>query len=161
MTEPNIPAPPANATEANARLGTLTENKEWGGRLLAGDAAATKEWKDLTALAAGGNPVEAAMAGVVPGLNDAGGMLPGGDDLVMAGVVEHLRERGISDGAIRELLNDDKVAQWEHDAAKRWKDEHMSDREWTKKWRAGDALAAKEMILADIILNSEIKGVTP
>ena len=156
--QPAQPAAPANAAEASAKLGVLMADPAWGKRLMESDAATVAEWRDLTALAADADPVEAAMAGAVPGLNDQTGMLPDAGTRVMADAASHLRGKGIPDGAIRQLLSDQEVTQQEYDAVKQWKAERTSDAAYTKRWLSGDALAAKEMILADIVLNSKIKG---
>jgi hypothetical protein len=61
------PAPPANAAEASSRLGTLTADKAWGDKLLAGDAATMKEFNSLTEMvAAGGDNVDRAISGALP-----------------------------------------------------------------------------------------------
>ena len=49
------------------------------------------------------------------------------------------------------------MTQAEHDAAKRWKADRMGDKEWREKFLAGDAVAKREKMLADIILSSPIK----
>ena len=39
--------PAANSTEASAKLSTLTADKDWGDRLMAGDANATRGARQL------------------------------------------------------------------------------------------------------------------
>jgi hypothetical protein len=152
MSEVQPPAaPPANATEASARLTALSGDKAWSGKLLSGDLTATKEFNDLTTMVAeGGDGVAVAMSGVLPPAAN-------GEMREMAGLTEFLRDIGIRDEVIRETLSGGTVSQAEFEATKRWHDQHMRDQEFTKKWLAGDPEAAKQMTLAHIILSSEIK----
>jgi hypothetical protein len=147
------PAPPANATEASSRLAALSADKAWSGKLLSGDTSATKEFNSLTTMVAeGGDGVAVAMSGVLPPAAN-------GEMREMAGLTEFLRDTGITDDVIRQTLSGHEVTQAEFDATKRWHDQHMRDKEFTKKWLAGDPEAAKQMTLAHIILGSSVKGV--
>ena len=60
---PPAPLSPTTAAEATARLQTLTSNKEWGARLLAGHIEERQEWQRLTELAAGADEVKDATGG--------------------------------------------------------------------------------------------------
>jgi hypothetical protein len=144
--------PPATPAEASARLSTLTADKDWAGKLLAGHGETTKEFHQLSELVAKGDNVDAAMAGVVPSL--ASGVIPDSGLLLMANVAADLRERGVSDGAIRELLSGQKAPPEAIAAVRAWKAEHMGDAEWTAKYLKGDALAVKQMTLAQIVLTN-------
>jgi hypothetical protein len=146
-------APPANATEAGARLTALSGDKAWSGRLLSGDLTATKEFSDLTTMVAeGGDGVAVAMSGVLPPAAN-------GEMREMAGLTEFLRDTGITDDVIRQTLSGHEVTQAEYDATKRWHDQHMRDQKFTKEWLAGDPEAARLMTLAHLILASGVKGV--
>jgi hypothetical protein len=148
-----LPAPPATATEASARLTALGADKAWAQRFYSGDIAAQKEFEDLNIMIAeGGDKIDRAMSGVLPDL-------PDGDLKQMAGLAEMLRDIGIRDDLVRQTLSGQEVTQAEYDATKRWHDQHMRDQEFTKKWLAGDPEVAKQMTLAHIILSSEIKQV--
>jgi hypothetical protein len=142
------PAPPANATEASARLAALAADKDWSDKLLAGDVGATKEFHQLSELvAAGGSDVDMAMAGVTPS------GIPDSSFRLMAASVPWLREMGISDGSIRQLLSDQKVSKEEHRLVSDFKARHMRDPEWTKKYLAGDMDARKLMTLCNIVMS--------
>ena len=70
------PAPlaPANAAEAWAALDARLADKSWNDRYLNGDVEARKDFEALTqTIAARGDAVDQAIAGIVPGeIKDAG-----------------------------------------------------------------------------------------
>jgi hypothetical protein len=146
------PAPPANAAEASARLATLTNDKAWGDKLLASDPAATKEFKILTAMVAeGGDHVDRALSGALPDVPDS-------DLKTMAGTADMLRELGIKPDVVRQTLENHEVTQAEYDATKAWQARTMKDQFWVKAYLEGDPDAARQMMLASIILSSPIKS---
>lgn len=145
-------APPTNAAEAATRLAALSADKTWSTNLLAGDVAAAKEFADLTTLVASGDPVEQAMAGLIP--RDG---LPSSDVVLMAKTTEMLRDFGIRDEVIQQTLTGQEITQAEHDAAKAWKTRISSDPVWVQRYLKGDAECREKMTLADIILSSPIK----
>src|ERR1700738_3918469 len=111
MTEhPDIPALPANSTEASARLDVLSADKAWSGKLLSGDPRAREEFNSLTAkVAEGGNDIDRAMSGVLPAVPDTALK-------TMAGTAEFLRENGVDAAVIRQTLSGHEVTQAEFDA---------------------------------------------
>jgi hypothetical protein len=144
--------PPANATEAQARLSALKNDQDWGGRLMSGDVAASKEFRDLTGIiAAGGDAVEQAIAGIVPGtVHDA-------DQQRMAQAAVWMEERGLRAEVIRQTLTDYEVSPQEVRAVKAWKAQKMRSPEFTKAFLAGEPEAVREILLADIVLSSPVK----
>src|SRR5260370_8669171 len=99
------PAPPVNAVEAAARLGTLQGNPEWTGKLLNGDAAATREWHELHGLIASSDDrISSAMAGTLPEMPDS-------DHRFMANTASMLREFGINEPTIHHTLDGPHVTQ--------------------------------------------------
>jgi hypothetical protein len=146
------PTPPANAAEASARLDALIADKDRGAKLLAGDPAITKEFHDLTKMVAeGGDHVDRAMAGVLPDVPDS-------DLKTMAGTADMLRTLGIEPEAIRQTLENREVTLAEFDATKAWLARSMKDQFWVKSYLENDPAAAKQMMLASIILSSPIKS---
>jgi hypothetical protein len=147
-------AAPSSAAEASARLDVLISDKEWAGKLLAGDGLATKEFHDLSALIAADEKVEAAMSG-------KGSVLPGGIPdsqlKLMTETAGYLREHGVGEGAVRQTLTGEKVSKKEYELVTAWKAQHMRDGDFTKKYLAGDSEATRQMTLANIVLASEIK----
>jgi hypothetical protein len=153
------PAPPANAAEASTRLGTLTADKEWTEKLLAGDAAAAREFHDLSTMVATGDKVDAAIAGIRPDIQD--GIIPDSSAVLMTNVAATLRANGISDDAIRQVLTGQKVSKQERGLVETWKGQRMRDPEWVKAYLSGDPQAAKDMTLANIVMSSETAEATP
>ena len=146
------PAPPANAQEASARLATLTNDKAWGDKLLASDPATTKEFHDLTKMVSeGGDNVDRALSGALPDV-------PNSDLKHMSGVADMLRTLGIKPDVIRQTLENHEVTQAEYDATKAWQARSMKDQFWVKAYLEGDSAAARQMMLASVILSSPIKS---
>ena len=150
MTEP---AAPATATEARAVLDARMADKDWGSRVFNGDPAANKELRELTAqVAAGGEDVvAAAMSGELPDM-------PTGDQRIMAGTAEMLRELGIRDEVTANFLRGEGVTPQEYELVANWKREHMGDAEWTAKFLSGDVKARQQMMLANSVLVNGIKS---
>jgi hypothetical protein len=146
------PAPPANAAEASARLATLTNDKAWGDKLFASDPAATKEFHDLTKMVAeGGDHIDRAMAGVLPDVPDS-------DLKHMSGIADMLAALNIRPEVIRETLEQREITQAEHDATKAWLARAHRNQAWVKAYLEGSPDAAREAMLASIILSSPIKS---
>jgi hypothetical protein len=146
------PAPPANAQEARTQLDALIADTDRGAKLLAGDPALAKEFKILTAMVAeGGDQVDRAMTGALPDLPDS-------ELKAMAGTADMLRELGIKPEVVRQTLENHSVTQAEFDATKAWQARSMKDQAFVKAYLEGDPDAARQMMLASIILSSPIKS---
>ena len=137
--------------DAAAKLERFTQDRGKGQKLQAGDVETRREFDELVKAAADANPIEAAMTGKLP-------ELPTGEQVLMKNTAGMLKEFGIRDEVIRETLSGQPVTQAEHDATKIWRDQHLADKEYVKKWLNGDIEARKEMMLASIILSSKIRG---
>jgi hypothetical protein len=100
--------PPATATEASAALNLKIADRAWGERFLNGDAAARREYDDLTGrVATGGNDVVAAvMNGTVP-KSDHGAPPIGTRE--MAVTVDMFRDLGIKEEITANFLRGDQV----------------------------------------------------
>jgi hypothetical protein len=151
MTEP---AAPANATEAQTRLTSLVANKEWGAKIEAGDVAAKREMRELTAMiAAGGDDVAAAIVG--------GDQLPGSattDQRHMAGAAEMFRELGIRTEVTQQFLSGHQVSAKEFELVSNWKKLQMRDAEWVKLYLSGDLKAQHQMTLANSVIANGVKS---
>jgi hypothetical protein len=153
-TAPPAVATPSNATEARARLSQLASDKNWATAYLNGDTAARQEFDSVTKLISTGSDADMSLAGVLPEAHVDFG--PGASLRDQVATVPVLRQMGIGDDAIRQLLEDMPVSQGEHQLAEQWRHQHMKDADWTKRWLAGEYVAAREMTLCNIILASEI-----
>jgi hypothetical protein len=145
--------PPATPIEARARLDGLIKDREFGAKLLSGNADANREFNDLQLKADSVEPADqaaVAMSGMMP-------IMPDADLRLMANTADMLRALGIRDEVIRETLTDREVTQQEHDVVARWKADRMRDSEWVKKWLSGEGEQARDMMLANIVLTSTIK----
>lgn len=153
MTEQ--PTQPSTPAEASAKLETLKADPTWRDAFLSGNGPQVQEFQSLSDLAnqaQASNEIEAALAGR---LED--GIQPTGR-LMNAGVVEMLRGLEIRDDVIRQTLTGHEVTQEEFEAVKRWKADHMQNKEWTTKYLGGDLEAQRSMTLANIVLSGPIKS---
>jgi hypothetical protein len=153
---PTIPATPKDAIEAAQRRDHLMSQADFRNAVMAGDSKASKEFHDLNSAVAAGDPTDLALAGVTPAssLDQNSGSIVGERDLPAA--VNHLRDRGYSDGHIREimsgtLLGDNGLPLTEAEVAQRVANaERMQERlgrdpTWRKAYLSGDRDAADQM----------------
>jgi hypothetical protein len=98
------PQNPQGALEAGQRLAHLEKDPAWRNSFAAGDSATVKEFHALTDQIASGDAVSLALAGVSPAasVDQNSGSIIGERDLPAA--VNHLRDRGYTNGHIREIL---------------------------------------------------------
>jgi hypothetical protein len=156
---PPAAAPPAapptlpNFVEASAKLASLTADQAWRDRVLSGaDPAATAEFHKLTSVvAAGGSDAEIAMSGALPDLPDS-------QLKTMADTAEMLRNMGFPPLAIRETLAGKEATPADVAIATAWKNQHMRSPEFVKQYLSGEPDAVRQMMVADIILSSNIRS---
>jgi hypothetical protein len=126
-TLPAAPVVPAEPAEALARIAQLKADPVWREKWMTGGPTQTREYQALFEVASRvtADPIEAAMAGFLENK-----IVQSSDHIEMIGAANWLRETGISDGVIREILSGKPVTQEAHDAAVRWKADHMRDSDW-------------------------------
>jgi hypothetical protein len=156
LPPPGSLPPPATAIEARTRLNERIVNQEWSAKFLQQDVATVREFHELSAIAADGDKIKAAMDGVVPAFVLGG--IPDSEQVNLTNLANHLRDAGISDGAIEQALRNGPVAQKEIDAVTRWKESAMKNPEFTKKYLANDPEAYKQMTLANIVLSGKVES---
>jgi hypothetical protein len=145
-------AAPTNAVEARTQLDVRLADKEWGAKLIAGDANTNKDFRDLTAMVSNedASTVAAAMSGNI-------GDMPDSSTKLMANTAEMLREIGIRDDVIEQTLQSPPVTSAEYKLAEAWKARQLKDPVFVKAYLSGDPEAREKMTLCDIVLSSEIK----
>ena len=94
----------------------------------------------------------AAIAGVVPDLANASGVLPDSGLVLMANVAADLRDKGHAPEVVKQALLGKPVSQDEYTAVKALRDERMTNKEWSARLLGGDKAAAKELTLMNIII---------
>jgi len=147
-------APAGSPHAAIQQLGALQGNDAWRGKFFAGDIEARRQFAELTERIAAIPVVDLGMAGVKPigWINtDPGAHL---EDLIAA--VPDLRERGLGDTAIREVLTDQKFSAQQHADASAWKQRVLKDEFFVRLYVSGDADAMRQMTVANAILASEV-----
>jgi hypothetical protein len=86
------------------------------------------------------------------------GEMPDSSVKLMANMAGLFRELGIREEVIKQTLEDHQVTQQEHDVVAKWKADRLKNSEWVKKWLSGESVQAREMMLANIVLSSNVKG---
>jgi hypothetical protein len=148
------PAPPANATEARARLDALIADKARGAKLVAGDAEVTREYRELRAKADNPDPADTVAAAMSGNL----GEMPDSSVKMMAETAGMLREIGIREEVIADTLRGHEVSPNEYKLVEAWKARQMKDPVFVKAYLSGDPEARQKMTLAAIVLSGSIKG---
>jgi hypothetical protein len=148
------PAPPSTPAEAVTRLEQLKGDPAWRDQFLAGNGPQKAEFHTLTAMIAGGDSIDKAMAGV-----PLDGPLQPSSHLTNIGVANTLREIGIRDEIIKDVIaGTHKVTRAEFEMTERWKRDHVADKDWCDRYMNGGALEKREMTLANIILSGGIRS---
>jgi hypothetical protein len=135
---PPLPLNPTTASEAQARLQTLTASAEWGKRLLAGGIEERREFAQLTELAAGADNTADAIAGTTPepfAIQTVGPNELNSHDRATA--VEMFRDAGLRDEVIAEALNGGTVTRAEYAAVKALRSARHGDAAWRQRFLAG------------------------
>jgi hypothetical protein len=146
-TTPAAPLTPTTAAEARVQLNALVANKAWGQKYLNGDVEARRQFDELTTKIAADDPLESVMAGVQPNtidVDETGGARARFVDQIAA--VADLRERGIPDQAIRDLLSDLRPTREQHEMAKRFNARNFNNPEWVQRLLDGDPRANQDFI---------------
>jgi hypothetical protein len=147
------PIDPQNAGDARRRLDVLTKDREWGARFFAGHIAERKEFQALQEKIAAGDPA----IGAPPA---AGGEFDFSSEdqpsrQVLNGTVQMLRDAGVGDGAISQALTGKAESAEAIAAVKVFRNQKMSDPEWTKRFLAGGMQEKKEWMLWSIVIAGE------
>jgi hypothetical protein len=153
------PPPPALAkpdtvSAADAQLAAMVNDPAFRTRLLAGDAAARREFFAAHEAKDSGDKLDQLLdqSAEFPLFETvAPGQLP---IRAQVEVVNDMRSLGISDGSIRQAFDGTPVSKAEFAAVKLWKDTAMADRDFTARWLGGDLKAQREMTLANIVLTN-------
>ena len=147
------PVVPTNAVEARGRLDTLIADKDWGAKLLAGDTNANREFRDLQNMAdkSDDSAIATALSGNL-------GDMPSSSVKLMANTAGVLRDIGIKEGVIEEVLKGHEVSAEEYKLTEVWKARQMKDPVFVRSYLSGEPEAREKMTLADIILSGGIKG---
>jgi hypothetical protein len=145
-------ATPSTPREARQRLDALGRDVEWQQRHANGELAAKDEFVALTTMAASDkDPVAGLLRGEIPPNETRVG--PGYATLrEMASVVPGLREDGLTDEQISELLNDKEFSPQEVEAVRKLQIELHGTPTWVAKLLSGDAGARREQLLMSMVL---------
>jgi hypothetical protein len=141
----------------------LNKSAEWRAKYFAGDTATVNEFNALNAKIAAADPVELAIAGVVPPaeVDENSGAVAGGRELVEG--AKHLRESGFSDGNIGEIYrgqlvtDDGRRLSAEETAARvaeaeRFTRDATKDPDFRRKFLSGDQASRQLMDRASAII---------
>jgi hypothetical protein len=136
-------ATPTSPREARQRLEALGSDVAWQERYAAGDIAARDEFQKLTEMVAGDkDPIPGLLRGEAPP-NEV--KISGATtSREMAVAIAHLREDGITDPQIHELLSDKACTPEEIAAVQRLQTELHGTAAWVQKLLAGDHEAKRD-----------------
>ena len=146
---------PATASEAKARLDHLARNQEWGAKLLAGDQEASRQAHELAEQAAGGAD---ALVRVLAGATEPTALIETTTESELttretASAVAHLRERGFSDKAIREIFSGEKMTPEQVAIATDRKSRALRDPVFVKAYLDADPVAVDAMSLWNAVIS--------
>jgi hypothetical protein len=127
--------PTADAVTASARKAELMSDPEWRSRYIKGPGP---EREELAAL----------HAKIAP---------PAPAPPVDPGMLNHVRDFGVSDEVVKQIETQQPVSRAEYDATARWKAAHLKDPAFREKALSGDYDVRKQLMLANVILSSPIK----
>jgi hypothetical protein len=147
---PAAPEIPGTPTEAATRLAERRADRSWGEKLISQDASTVAEFHALAKKASEGNDLDLMILAApdMPDLNIDGTLSP----KKIAGEIGSLRESGLSDDVIKELLTGRTSTVAEVDAVKRFKAMRHSSKEWVDRYLAGDHDARRESMLMSMVL---------
>jgi hypothetical protein len=152
------PMPTTDSGQAKAHLETLSNDPAWRAAFLRGSPAARNEFATLTARAAAGDPATEALAGDLPppGTMEITGSAVGGKipARALASEVNALRQAGISDGAIQQLLDGYAMSPYEVEAVSRLKSMRLGDPAFVARYLAGSWAEVREMRLIAAVLSA-------
>ena len=146
-------APPANAQEARTVLDARIADRDWGAKLLAGDAATNREYRGLQDMAANSDDSTIAVA-----LSGNIGEFPDSRVKIMSETAGMLREIGIREEIIEQTLRGHIVSPEEYKLVEAWKSRQLKDPVFVKAYLSGDPEARQKMTLAAIVLSGDVKG---
>jgi hypothetical protein len=147
---PAAVTPPSTPAEASTQLTALKADPVFTEALMRGDPAKVKEFHSLHEMISKGDDVDVAMSGTLPSM-------PNSDLREMAGTADMLRSMGFTDLMIRETLSGKEASEVDVALAKKWKADNFSNADYLKRLFSGDVQARRELLVANIILNSPLK----
>ncbi len=147
---------PQTPAQARALLAQRSADPDFLRELEAGNADTKKEFARLTELIAQADPAADAIAGIDP--QDIVNTTIEGEISQRAtlSATADLRDAGIPDGAIEELLTGRPVSAAEVKFTKKFQAMRHGDPKWVERLLSGDYEARRELTLMTIILNSEV-----
>jgi hypothetical protein len=154
----NAPPPPEPGTpaEAASMLAALRADRAWTDKLLRGDAPQVAEFHRLSAQIAKGDEITHVMANS-PGLSNLSvDGVP--SPAATAREIQPLREIGLRDEVIEELLRGHVATPEEVRAVSRLRAARHSDPQWVKAYLSGSAEHRREATLMAIVLGVQARA---
>jgi hypothetical protein len=138
--------------QAGAKLDALGKDEAWRGKLLSGDGPTVKQFHELMAAKSGeGNRVDQIVAGTaeVPAIQTTEGGVPIAAAMRAAA---DLRELGLSDDAIKQLLNSESVTEAEYRAVKKLRADLLADKDFVSALLSGNREALRDLLYANVVI---------
>lgn len=148
-----LPAAPTSPQEATTQLAQLKADANFTKPFLEGAPAHVQRFRDLHEMIENGTnaDVDRAMAGEYLGMNTP-------EHLQMMGAASMLQDAGIRPEIVRDVLaGTHTVSAAEYAVVKQFKQDKLSDKEWSARLLAGDSAATREWHLMNVILTGGIR----
>jgi hypothetical protein len=131
----------------------LIKDREFGAKLLSGDAAANKEFGELQAKADSVDPADQVAVALSGDIGD----LPDSSTKEMAAAAGMLREIGVRESIIEEVLRGHMVTEQELKLTEAWRSRQMKNPAFVRSFLSGDPEARHLMTLSAIIVSGGVK----
>jgi hypothetical protein len=145
---------PATPEAATVRLGELSADKAWAGKLLANDPTTVGEFHTLTRLATAEAPAAAGSVEEVVAAADKAN-----NAAALADFIKGTRDRfPVSDSVIQQIAEGQPVTAADRDLGIHWMQQLAGDKERTAKLLAGDTELRRQMFAASVLVSSPVKS---
>jgi hypothetical protein len=165
MTEQVQEITQEQAATATATLAERQKNPEWNAKLVSVTDGwdVKREFKALMEASSkdtskGGDRLDRIIAGtekVEMGEVTTGGTLSTANTIRS---VESLREAGLSDPQIKQVVSGAQVSRAEYDVVKTMRSDRLGNKDWVTKWLGGDFQAHREMLLMNTVIANGYVG---
>jgi hypothetical protein len=150
-------APAASATAARARLDQLSSSETWRQAFFSGNAESRREFAELVGTIAAANETAEALSPTPPPPQEFETTLGGElNTRNRAAVVADLRQSGLDDNVVRQVLDGHPVTAAERLMAERYKEMLLGSKEFMDAYMRGAWAERRTMTLCNTILCAEV-----
>jgi hypothetical protein len=145
---------PATPEAATARLGELSADKAWSGKLLANDPATVGEFNTLSRIATAEPPAAAGTAEEA-----AAATVKANDAAALADFIKGTRDRfPVSDDVMQQIAEGRPISAADRDLGIQFLQQLGADKERSEKLLAGDTELRRQVFAASVLVSSPVKA---